>query len=463
MRIRLAISLVLVALVSILSVVAFAQYSTAREINTYMFRGGVAGLNFLVGSLEEYYHANGTWDGVDIVFAGRYSEEHMPGMPEQGGPGSGRGMMQQRLLMAAESGVILVDTEEIRIGGFLTEEEQTVAIQLKDNRGNLIGYLFGVDGMQFQPGADRDLLEKLNTAAFNAALLAGGVAVILGILLGYFFLRPVKQLTLAANQIASGDLSHRVAAQGKDELATLGQAFNTMAESLENARETRQAMTADIAHELRTPLAIQRAILEAMQDGVYPLDPEQIKLVYEQNQSLTRLVDDLRTLALADSGELKLERVETNIHDLVGRVLSRFKPQADQKNIQLELINDDELENGLVLIDPFRIDQVLNNLVSNAIRYSPAGSTVTAVIVKQKGQIAISVRDQGEGIPENELANIFERFYRTNHSRSRDDGGTGLGLAIARQLARAHDGDLTVCNTPNGGAEFGLTLPEIKP
>lgn len=462
MRFRLAVSLLLVALVSILSVLAFAQYSTAREINTYMFRGGMAGLNFLVGNLEEYYHANGTWDGVETLFAGRNQDEHMPGMPEMGGSGGGRGMMQQHLIMAGESGEILVDTEDIRVGGSLTTDEKAVAIQLKDSRGNLIGYLYGVDGMQFQPGSDRALLEKLNKAAINAALFAGAVALLLGLLLGYLFLRPVKQLTLAANQIASGDLSQRVAAQGNDELAALGKAFNTMAGSLESARETRKAMTSDIAHELRTPLAIQRAILEAIQDGVYPLDQEQIGQIYEQNQSLTRLVDDLRTLALADAGELKLDKVATDIHSLVERVVSRFRPQADQKSIHLELINNGELSNSQILVDPFRIDQVLNNLVSNAIRYSPAGSAVMVIIEKNADRMIISVRDRGEGIPEEEVENIFQRFYRMNHSRSREDGGTGLGLAIARQLVMAHGGELTVQNHPDGGAEFVLALPVEK-
>ena len=157
-------------------------------------------------------------------------------------------------------------------------------------------------------------------------------------LLGYLILRPVKRLTLAANQIAGGDLSQRVPVEGKDELADLGKAFNMMAELLENAQETRKAMTSDIAHELRTPLAIQRAILEAIQDGVYPLDLEQIQQVYDQNQSLTHLVDDLRTLALADAGELKLEKVETDINGLLGKTFAQFQAQAEQKSIKLELI-----------------------------------------------------------------------------------------------------------------------------
>lgn len=462
MRVRFAISLILVALVSILSVVGFAQISTAREINTYMFRGGMAGVNALVNNLEAYYGLNGTWNGVAALFLDRITNPNQrPGMMGQSGPAGGNGMMGQHLLMAQESGIILIDTDNQRTGQSLTAAERNAAIQLNDGQGNRIGYLFITGGMQFQPGAERDLILKLNSAARMAALLASGVAIILAMFLGYLILRPVKRLTLAANQIAGGDLSQRVPVKGKDELATLGNAFNTMAESLENAQENRKAMTADIAHELRTPLAIQRAILEAIQDGVYPLDHEQMQHVYEQNQSLTRLVDDLRTLALADAGELKLEKVDTDICKLVERTIDRFQSQATQKGIHLKLEKCGDVQTVYADIDPFRIEQVLNNLISNALRYSPAGSTVTGMVDEQGSDIAITIRDQGDGIPKEEMEHIFERFYRGDRSRSRSEGGTGLGLAIARQLARAHNGDLTVRNHPEGGAEFILRLPVL--
>ena len=437
MRIRFAISLILVAVVSILAVVGFAQFSTAREINTYMFRGGMAGLNVLVNNLEQFHQLNNSWEGVAPLFDERPSaNNHMPGMMGQAGPGGARDLTQQHLIMAHESGVILIDTDNQRIGTQLAAQEKIASIQLKDTRGNLIGYLFFANGVQFQPGEERALLLKLNSAAKNAALLAGGVSLLLAMLLGYLILRPVKRLTLAANQIAGGDLSQRVPVEGKDELADLGKAFNMMAESLENAQETRKAMTSDIAHELRTPLAIQRAILEAIQDGVYPLDLEQIQQVYDQNQSLTHLVDDLRTLALADAGELKLEKVETDINGLLGKTFSQFQAQAEQKSIKLELKLPGETR--LIQIDPFRVEQIIKNLINNALRYSPNGSTVMGKIENQEKDIILSIKDQGDGIPAEEMDNIFERFYRADRSRSRGEGGTGLGLAISRQLARAH-------------------------
>ncbi len=438
MRIRFAISLILVAAVSILSVVGFAQVSTAREINTYMFRGGMTGLNTLVNSLERYYQQNDTWDGVETVFNNRLGNNHMPGMMEP--QGGGRGPMQQQLMLADTNGRILIDTENTRVGASLDSQELSVSIKLKDKPEKIVGYLFATGGMQFQPGAEQALLLKLNTAAKNAALLAGGVAILLAMLLGYLILRPVKQLTQAANQIAGGDLSQRVPVNGKDELAELGKAFNTMAESLEKAQETRKAMTSDIAHELRTPLAIQRAILEAIEDGVYPLDLDQIQHVNSQNLALTRLVEDLRTLSLVDAGELKLEKADTNLCVLLENIFEQFKSQAEQKEIKLSTMCTKTTRN-ILSIDPFRIGQIINNLVSNALRHAPVGSTITGILEEDESWIRIIIRDQGEGIPYAELETIFERFFRADRSRSREEGGTGLGLAIARQLARAHKGE----------------------
>lgn len=455
MRLRLALSMILVALVSVLAVSVFARLSTAREVNTYMFRGGMAGVNLLVDALERYYQVNGTWVGVGTAIdAYKARNDHAMGM-DQPGMG-GREMMRQPMLLADSGSNIIYDTEGSRGGTRLSKAEAASAIELQ-SRNVAIGYLYITGGMQFQPGSDQALIKRLNTAAINAALLAGAVSVILAMVLGYLILRPVQRLTTAANRIAGGDLAERVPVRGKDELAELGGAFNTMAASLEKARENRKAMTADIAHELRTPLAVQKAILEAIQDGVYPLDQEQISLLSSQNQSLTRLVDDLRTLALADAGELRLEKVATDLVPLTGAILAEFQPAASAKNIQLLFKQAEGIP--AVSVDPFRIGQIIKNLVSNAIRYSPAGSEIRVRLVKDRGHVAIEVWDRGPGLTEEDRERVFERFYRGDPSRSREEGGTGLGLAIARQLARLHHGDLAAVNHPEGGALFRLRLP----
>ena len=257
--------------------------------------------------------------------------------------------------------------------------------------------------------------------------------------------------------MAEGDLSVRVDKKGTAELLTLGNVFNHMALSLEEAEQNRRAMTADIAHELRTPLAVQRANLEAMQDGVYELNPENLSKILDQNRLLTRLVADLRTLSLADAGELKLEKSKTDLSSLVKRVAERFEMQAGQKGIGIEISVP---PTGKIFnLDAQRVEQIIHNLLQNALRYTPAGSKVSVSLEYQGTAALIRVHDSGSGVPQESLPYIFERFYRADRSRSREEGGTGLGLPIARRLAEAHGGTLQAENDPQGGAVFTLTLP----
>jgi two-component system sensor histidine kinase BaeS len=249
-----------------------------------------------------------------------------------------------------------------------------------------------------------------------------------------------------------------VEVRGSDELATLGHTFNHMADSLQQAEDARRAMTADIAHELRTPLAVQRANLEALQDGVYPLTAENLAPVIEQNYLLTRLVEDLRTLALADAGQIELERAPTDLTVLVQRMVERFQPQASSQHVSLSFIPP-TLPIPQISADAIRLEQVLTNLLSNALRYTPEAGRIDLRLSTTDGSIRLSIHDSGPGIPEESMPYIFERFYRVDKSRARAEGGTGLGLAIARQLARAHGGDLTATNHASGGALFTLILP----
>ena len=277
-------------------------------------------------------------------------------------------------------------------------------------------------------------------------------------LLAYTVLRPVRDLTNAAESLASGQLSHRVKVSGDDELSSLGKAFNQMAESLQQAEQSRRDMTADIAHELRTPLAVQRANLEAIQDGIYPLTPESLEAILQQNHTLARLVEDLRTLALADAGQLNLNRSLNDLVALVENVIDRFQPQASARQVKL-VFEPVQRAIPLLSIDPIRIEQVITNLVSNALRYTPEEGTIQLSLSQQAGQVHLQVHDNGPGIGAKDLPHIFERFYRAGQSRSREEGGTGIGLAIARQLAEAHGGSLSASNHPQGGALFTLSLP----
>jgi signal transduction histidine kinase len=446
MRLKLFLSFTLIVLVSVSLVAVIARRGAVNEVRTFMFRGGMYGLNDLATSLENYYHTNGTWNGVQSVLS-----------PGRGGIAGMGGMMNQRLLLADASSSVVADTQGAGNRNKLTPAEISASIPLNVD-GQTVGYLFTLGGMGFNAGNEQVLLGRLNRGVLLAGLVAGALGLVLALALAYTLLRPVHALTFAAQKLSEGDLSHRVDVHGDDELATLGHTFNQMADSLQQAEESRRAMTADIAHELRTPLAVQRANLEALQDGVYPLTTENLAPVIEQNHLLTALVEDLRTLALADAGQIELVRTPTDLSALVGRVVERFKPQALNQQVKL-IITPPVIPLPEVLLDPTRLEQILNNLLSNALRYTPAFGQVEIAIASTPKTALVRVHDSGPGIPSEALPYIFERFYRVDKSRNRAEGGSGLGLAIARQLARAHGGDLTVANHPSGGAVFTLILP----
>lgn len=453
MRWRLFISFILVALVSILSLLILIRQGAIQEVRTYMFRGGMVGLEDIVKSLELHYQVNQSWSDAQYLLTG-------PGQGQglrRGNPSGMGGMMSQRLLLVDDQGNIIADSQGTGISGKVDPSDLQQAIPL-EVESSTVGYLINEGGMVFTRGDDTELLSRLTKSAYIAA----GVAIVFALLLALLFssrlLKPVRALTAAAEDLSGGDLTRRVSIKGGDELAVLGQTFNEMATSLENAEQTRQAMTADIAHELRTPLAVQRAQLEALQDGVYSPTDENIGALLEQNLQLTRLVADLRTLAMADAGQLQLEKTPTDLGKLTARVSEQFKPQAAESGVEIQFSQQSDCL--YISVDPGRVEQIIGNLISNALRYTPEHSWVKLNLNCVEELAVLTIRDNGPGIPEEDREQIFERFYRADHSRSRAAGGSGLGLAIARQLAEAQDGHLTVKNHPDGGAEFRLSFPQ---
>lgn len=452
MRLRLISSFFLIVLVAILSTVLIVRLNTPQQVQNFMLRGGMQGLDTLVDELEAYYQLNGTWDGVEKLLI-----ESGSGMM---GAGHGNGMMkEQRLLLADADGLILIDTADSLVGTKLMADEKSSSIVLKNGLFTA-GYLRAMGGAQISSGSQQPLITRLNDAAFQAGLIALVIAVVLAIVLAEGILRPVRQLTRAAERVAAGDWSHEVPAKGKDELAGLARSFNAMVHSLKHSEERRRSMTADIAHELRTPLAVQRAHLEALQDGIYPMSVENLQPVLDQNVMLVRLVDDLRTLALADAGELQIEIQLMDVQDFLLGMQERFRSAAEERNVEI-VLHENQVRPE-IQADPDRLAQIFTNLIGNALRYTPAGGQILLAAESDENEIRISVSDNGPGIPPEVLPNIFERLYRVDKARSRAEGGSGLGLAIARQLAKAHGGDLTAKNNPGGGAHFIFSIPRTS-
>lgn len=264
---------------------------------------------------------------------------------------------------------------------------------------------------------------------------------------------PVGDLMAALGRVADGNYSMRIRERGPREARTLTRAFNAMAERLQQQEEQRRSLLMDISHELRTPLTVLQGNLEGMLDGVYPRDDPHLSSILEETQVLARLIEDLHTLAVAESLGLKLAKAPTDLAEIAREAIASFQAQAEAAGVTLRLEADPGLPPAEV--DPERIRQVLNNLVSNALRYTPAGGTVRVrCSAGGADQVVLSVEDTGPGIPAEDLPRVFDRFYKSKDSR-----GTGLGLAIVRSLVRAHGGEISASSTPGDGTSIRFTLP----
>jgi signal transduction histidine kinase len=287
------------------------------------------------------------------------------------------------------------------------------------------------------------------------------LAVIVALGITYFLssriLAPVRALTRAARHLGEGDLSQRVNIVDKNEIGEMAATFNSMAGNLERYQLLRKQLVADIAHELRSPLTNIRGYLEAVRDGMMKPDEKTVGTIYDETMLLSRLINDLQELSLADTGELQLYRSDEQVPELVQQSVSAVMAKAVERSIMLHVELPEDVPP--VYIDFLRIKQVLLNLLENAISHTPHGGTITVTVSKNHSTVKISVADSGEGIPPDELESIFDRFHRVDKSRTRATGGSGLGLTIAKSMVEAHGGKIAVQSEQGKGSSFTFTIP----
>lgn len=287
------------------------------------------------------------------------------------------------------------------------------------------------------------------------------LCVLLAVWLSRRVTRPLRSISKAVKRVSDGDFSARAFIskrhdKSETETAQLMRDFNDMALALERLETERKVTMAAIAHELRTPITILRGRLEAIRDGVLSLGSEEMNRLVHQTEMLSRLITDLQTLSLADAGRLELHRTNLEFAQLVADTVSSFQPQMDAKNIALVC---HPLPISWIRADDGRLRQVLGNILENAIRYSHPGGHIVISLEHRSDCASVKIKDSGDGIPEESMNNIFNRFFRTDKARSRVSGGSGLGLAIVKTIIELHDGQVGVVNHPEGGAEFSLTIP----
>ncbi len=446
------LTIVLVVAVTVL----LTRQGAATRFSHFMVDDQMLTPEHLQDDLAGYYQEEGGWQGIDAAFPAVVRHASSGGM--MGGMmGHAMGMFDSRVVLADENGAPLAHmgrngpSDEIA-----AEQEWPVRVD-----GRLVGTLL-IDGepMSYLGGNESDLLAGVTRAALIAGLLAGLVAFALAIVLVRQITHPLIALHDASRRIAQGDLAARVLVKNDDELGQLGDAFNRMAFTLETQETLRRHLMADVAHELRTPLTAIQGTVEAIQDGIFPLTSESLDPIHAETLLLGRLVEDLRTLAQAEAGRLSLDVAAVDVEELVEHIVAGLLPTAQQAGIQVtEQIVGPRLP---LRGDAQRIRQVLSNLLSNALRHTPAGGAIAVTVRPQDSGLIFSVLDSGPGISAADLPHIFDRFYRGDPSRSRGTGGSGLGLAIARQLVEAHSGRIWAESPPSGkdkGSVFHVWLP----
>jgi len=423
---------------------AFDRFAVAQE-NVNAQRIALA--------LADYYEVNGSWAGVERLLTGRRA-----GMMGQGmmGPGMASGM---RLLLMGADHRVLLDTQ-----GELTGQEASTALWAAGLpivvRGAEVGRL--ASGSALAEAKSRTTLESTFLRNISWVLVVAGIAgaaaaAVVATVLALQITAPARDLTNAARRVAAGDLAHRVVVRSGDELGQVGTAFNEMAAALDRQEGLRRQLVADVAHELRTPLAVMRVEIESLQDGLAEPTPEKLASLGEEVALLGRLVEDLRLLSLIDAGQLSLQLQPVEPAAAARKALQQAAATAEPKGVGLE----EAVPAGLpaVRADPDRLQQVLSNLLHNALRHTPAGGTVRLSAQGEGTHLHFQVTDTGEGIAPADLPHVFDRFYRADSSRARSSGGTGLGLSIVRGLVEAMGGRIWAESAAGAGTTVHFTLP----
>lgn len=462
LRFRLLISFLLVILITVGTVSLFMARVSRDQIRLYEANTNQTRIDRAALIIADYYSARGDWQGVQTVVEMLATVE------------------DRRIIVTDTKNIVIADSNNSLQGKeYHTDSNGILLYKRLVTQPPPDGGPFDLSGqppnagMQTQPANQDDLIATLYISplkstisnliqAINIYLLLGTlVAIVIALIITFFISRritsPIRALTDSAQKLGKGDFSQRVNIKTRDEVGVLAQTFNMMAGDLERVEKLRRNMVADIAHELRTPLTNVAGYLEAIRDDVVKPDKATIISLSEETALLTRLVNDLQEIALADAGELKLERQPEDISQLIAQSVTAIRTKLSSKGLEISTEIQDNLP--MVDIDYHRIGQVLGNLLENACKHTAKGGKIIVVARLEKEMVKISVNDTGEGIPAEDLPNMFERFYRVDKSRARTAGGSGLGLTIVKRLVEAHGGSVGVQSELGKGSSFMFTLP----
>jgi signal transduction histidine kinase len=445
--------------------------STGNLFRSFVYSGDADKARIYASILGDYYSENKSWADAQPFLAeipgllfstlderihGQHGGEPASAYPQD----AVSALTSDRIVVADLNGVIVADTSGALLRTFHPQEHLMHGVPILSGSERTGTVLVGSMIDSSLGGINEQFLKSIMKSLLWATSFSAFIAFLLGLLFTTRVSRPLADLTKAARRVAKGDLTALVPVKGSDELSELSASFNAMTGELNRLEEAKKQIIADSAHELRTPVTLIQGTIEAMIDGIYPLDIPTLEGLHEETLRLSRLIDTLRELEIIESGKLELKFEEIDIQATIQKALSLFASAAKEKGLTLTLSGSSPVP-LLLKADPLRMDEVVYNLLSNAIKYTPVQGQVCvgAIWDIASSSIILRIEDSGPGIPETERERIFERFYRIDKSRATERGGRGLGLAIANEIVKAHGGSISVEESSLGGAAFVVRLP----
>jgi len=445
--VKLSLAFAAVVVVAVMAVALLLNWQAGAQFREYVTHSGLVAEGGLVQALAAHYEEHGSWEGVDRLFQVESPLQNWRGRWRSPAAAGLAG-----LALADANGRVLYGPP-----GRLSIRERTNAVPVEVD-GQTVGYVIAGGARAETLGPlEQGFLSRLRRSLVYGAGLAGVLALILGLLLSRNLTAPLRGLASAARAVASRDFTQRVEAAGSSEMVEVADSFNEMTTALQQAEVLRQNLMADVAHELRTPLTVLQGNLRALLDDVYPLEKSEVAQLYDETRLLSRLVEDLRELALAEAGQLRLNLRPIDAASVIEATASNFALLAEESQIALDAETEANLPS--IVADPDRVAQVLRNLLINALRHTASGGRISIAAQRDDRGVRIEVADTGEGIRAQDLPHVFERFWSTDPSRLHDLGGSGLGLTIARQLVQSQGGTIGVESQPGRGSRFWFILP----
>jgi two-component system sensor histidine kinase BaeS len=450
---KLVLTYLAVALTTVLIVSALIRLTSGQSLMNLVVEQQTASLN---QQAQDYYLANGSWDGFYqsyLQFTRQQLASTQSGEAEQSSDGRlpDEHPMEERIRgvvgMVNTQYQAIIPTFNYDIGQMVPQDRVSQKVAVEVN-GKTVAWILPDSSNQIRLSAEEQVFLQRTTLAIGLAALAG---VLVALLIGLFFaarlLKPIRLLTQASRAMAHGELNQQVPVTSRDELGQLTTTFNKMSADLDLADQQRKRMTADITHDLSTPIQIISGYIEMLEEGEATLTPQRVGIIKTELEHLRRLVIDLSTLTQVEAGALEFQMEPVQPEDLIKRVYSAFRPITERQGVALTL--DMGAENPPVRVDVGRMEQVLKNLVENALRHTPKGGEV-CLGVSGSNPVEIWVRDNGEGINREDMPFVFDRFYRADKAREGNSGKMGLGLAICKALVQAQGGTITAESAGKG-------------